>query len=117
MVLFAAFVLILCGLIHSILGEKYLLIRLFKRDNLPHLYGSDAFTKGTLRFTWHITSFAWFGLAALLIFHHLGDFNQLLNVIAVVFLASSICSAFFTKGKHFSWLLFLLVSISCYISV
>lgn len=117
MVLFAAFVLIFCGLAHSILGEKYLLMRLFKRDNLPHLYGSDTFTKGTLRFTWHITSFAWFGFAALLIFHNLGDFNQLLHVIAFVFLASSICSAYFTKGKHFSWWLFLLVSLFCFLSV
>ena len=116
MVLFASFILVLCGLLHSILGEKYILIRLFKRDNLPHLYGSNTFTKGTLRFAWHVTSLAWFGFAALLIFHQLGNSSQLLNVIAVVFLVSSICSVYFTKGKHFSWLLFLLVSTFCYIS-
>ena len=117
MILLASLILVLCGLIHSVLGEKYILIRLFKRDNLPHLYGSDVFTKGTLRFAWHVTSFAWFGFAALLVSYNPESTSHLLNVVAVVFLASSICSAYFTKGKHFSWVLFMLVSILCYLSV
>ena len=44
MLTIAAILLVLCGVVHSILGERYLLSRLFKRDNLPHLFGSDAFT-------------------------------------------------------------------------
>lgn len=47
MLIIASILLVLCGCVHSILGEKYILIRLFKRDNLPHLLGSDQFTKGT----------------------------------------------------------------------
>ncbi|MBE0362477.1 hypothetical protein PULV_a3119 [Pseudoalteromonas ulvae UL12] len=117
MILLASLILVFCGLIHSVLGEKYILIRLFKRDNLPHLYGSDVFTKGTLRFAWHVTSFAWFGFAALLVSYSPESTSHLLNVVAVVFLVSSICSAYFTKGKHFSWVLFMLVSILCYLSV
>ncbi|MBA7630226.1 MAG: hypothetical protein GH143_08270 [Calditrichaeota bacterium] len=38
------------GLAHSYLGERYILIRLFRRSNLPQLFGSDDFTKRTLRF-------------------------------------------------------------------
>jgi hypothetical protein len=49
---------------HSYLGERYILVRLFKRQDLPKLFGSDWFTKRTLRFAWHITSVAWLGLAA-----------------------------------------------------
>jgi len=59
MLLIGSLLLILIGFIHSILGEKYILIRLFRRDNLPHLMGSDWFTKRTLRFAWHITTLAW----------------------------------------------------------
>ena len=55
---FAAIILLILGVTHSYLGEKYILIRLFKRTNIPRLYGSDDFTKNTLRFAWHITTFA-----------------------------------------------------------
>ena len=41
---------------HSVLGERYILVRLFRRENLPRLFGSDELTKRTLRFAWHLTS-------------------------------------------------------------
>ena len=100
--------LMLCGLAHSILGERYILTRLFKRGNLPPLFGNEQFTKGTLRFTWHITSVAWFGFAALVLL--LPDAKILLCTISVVFAISGVCSAYFTKGKHLSWLVFLAIS-------
>ena len=67
MVELAAALLFLLGLAHSVLGERYLLTRLFRRDNLPKLLGSTAFTVGTLRFVWHLTTLAWYGLATLLL--------------------------------------------------
>jgi hypothetical protein len=33
------------GLAHSCLGERAILIRLFRRPNLPRLFGSDVFTR------------------------------------------------------------------------
>ena len=56
----------LIGIIHSYMGERFILIRLFRGDNVPHLFGSDLFTKRTLRFAWHITTFAWWGFAYVL---------------------------------------------------
>ena len=47
------------GLAHSYLGERYILTRLFRRTPLPPLFGSDTFTRRTLRFAWHITTVAW----------------------------------------------------------
>ncbi|MBU2224259.1 MAG: hypothetical protein KKB00_09485 [Gammaproteobacteria bacterium] len=108
MLIIASLLLILCGLVHSILGERYILIRLFKRENLPHIFGGDQFTKGTLRFTWHITSLAWFGFAALLVL--LPDSKILLFTVSVVFAVSGIFSAYFTRGKHLSWLFFWAIS-------
>ena len=63
----AAALLFTVGLAHSYLGEKYILIRLFRRDNLPHLRGSDVVTKQVLRFAWHLTSIAWWTFAAMLV--------------------------------------------------
>ena len=67
MLYLAAVLLFLLGLAHSLLGERYILVRLFRRDNLPRLFGSPEFTVRTLRFAWHITTVAWWGLAALLV--------------------------------------------------
>ena len=108
MLTIAAILLMLCGVVHSVLGERYLLRRLFKRDNLPHLFGSDAFTKGTLRFAWHITTFCWFGFAALLLL--LPQSTALLLTVGLIFLASGVLSAYYTKGKHLSWLVFFVIS-------
>jgi hypothetical protein len=52
---------------HSYLGERYILMRLFRRTDLPELFGGAEFTKQTLRFAWHITSIAWLGLASLIV--------------------------------------------------
>ena len=59
---------ILCfgvGLAHSVLGEKYILIRLFRRPDLPKLFGGTEFTVRTLRFAWHLTTIAWWGAMAM----------------------------------------------------
>jgi hypothetical protein len=64
----AAVLLVAIGAAHSYLGERYILIRLFRlfRRDLPKLFGSDWFTKRTLRFAWHITTVMFWGFAALL---------------------------------------------------
>jgi len=61
--LMAAVLTILVAAAHSYLGERYILIRLLRRNDLPKLFGGVEFTKKTLRFAWHITSIAWLGLA------------------------------------------------------
>jgi hypothetical protein len=61
MIIIAVAILIAIGFVHSYLGERYILIRFFKRDSIPHLFGGDEFTKGTLRFCWHTISLAAFG--------------------------------------------------------
>ena len=37
------------GLAHSVLGERYILVRLFRRTDLPKLFGGTEFTVRTLR--------------------------------------------------------------------
>ncbi len=72
------------------------------------------FTKGTLRFAWHITSLAWFGFAALLLL--LPDSQILLVTVSVIFALSGVFSAYYTKGKHLSWLVFWVISVLTLVS-
>lgn len=113
MILIAATILIFIGFAHSYLGERYILIRLFKRDNIPHLFGSDHFTKGTLRFCWHVMSLAAFGFAAIL-FQVSPQDSFVLRTIGFVFAGSAGLSIYFTRGKHLSWVAFLVVAILCF---
>lgn len=105
--------LILIGVAHTYLGERYILVRLFRRDNLPHLFGGEEFTKNTLRFAWHLTSLAWFGFAAILIC--LANTNVSLvvvgNIIGVTFLLHSFLSLVIAKARHFSWYVFLAIGV------
>ena len=124
MLITASILLVLIGFVHSILGERYILIRLFKRDNIPHLLGSDWFTKQTLRFAWHITTLAWWGFAAILYFTSMASqsskqqllSDDILLSISSVFLLSGLASLAFSKGKHLSWIVFILISILCLLS-
>lgn len=101
------------GIAHSWLGERYILIRLFKSGGLPKLFGSTAFTTGTLRFVWHLTTVAWWGMAYLTFIAAGGEVSkdQLLGVIGSVALVSAAFPLYFTRGKHLSWLVFLLVGV------
>jgi len=108
---------VLIGLIHSLLGEKYILIRLFRRNDLPVLLGSDWFTKRVLRFAWHITTIAWWGFAAILYVMAEPSSNiqgEVLQITGMVFLLSGLLSAGFTNGKHISWVVFGLIAGLCF---
>ena len=109
-----AVLLVAIGVAHSYLGEKYILTRLFRTDTLPKLYGGTEFTKNTLRFAWHLSSIAWFGFALILI--HLSG-NSLSgsiigNIIASTFVLHGIIALVGSKGRHFSWPVFLTIAIA-----
>ena len=110
----SAFLTLTIGLAHSWLGERYILTRLFRRQNIPHLLGSDAFTKRTLRFAWHLTTVAWFGAAALLLilasYPPDASARMLSRVIAATFLLSAVVALAGSRGLHLSWIVFLLIA-------
>ena len=117
MLIVGAVLAILIGLAHSYLGEKYILIHLFRMENLPMIGGSDWFTKRTLRFAWHLTTIAWWGFAAImLVLANPNNYSQkfVLIITATVFAVSSIISAAFTNGTHLSWIVFLSIAAICF---
>jgi hypothetical protein len=103
------------GAAHSWLGERYILIRLFRSQNLPRLFGSDWFTRRTLRFAWHLTTLAWWGFGAILVAATRAsatEFRQgALLIIAVTFFASAVVSAMASRGRHLSWIVFLAIAV------
>lgn len=107
----AAGLAVVLGAAHSVLGERYILIRLFTRSDLPRLFGSDVFTRRTLRFAWHLTTVVWWGVAALLVVAagsggatmsvaHLG------TIVAATALASAVVTFVGSRGRHLAWLVF-----------
>jgi hypothetical protein len=112
--LIAAGLAILLAGAHSYLGERYILIRLFRRDNLPKLFGGVEFTKQTLRFAWHITSIAWLGLASLLFvlaWSPNGAERTQARLIAAVFGFSGLAALLGSRGRHLSWVVFFAIAV------
>ena len=117
MLIIGTVLLLIIGIVHSYLGEKYLLIRLFRREDLPKLLGSDWFTKRVLRFAWHLTTLAWWGFSAILYVLSTPSVNvqsEILVIIAGVFALSGVVSLSLTRGKHLSWLFFFTISVISY---
>lgn len=104
----AAILLVGIGVAHSYLGERYILIRLFRRSDLPKLFGGTEFTVRTLRFAWHITSVAWLGFAALFVVLANPPVTErgLSGVLAGVLLATAMTIFVGSRGKHLAWIVF-----------
>ncbi len=113
----AAGLAVLIAIVHSVLGERYILMRLFRRGELPRLFGSDWFTRRTLRFVWHVTSIAWIGFAALLVLlasDAAPSQGALLKVIAATFFSTALVAGLTSWGRHLSWIVFLAIALLCW---
>lgn len=114
----AALLSFLLGLAHTLLGERYILIRLFRRDNLPAIFGSSVFTKQTLRFAWHLTTVLSWAFAVILWRAGSGGISQgeVLRVIAYSFIAAGFLPLIVTRGKHLSWLVLFVIGTLAWLS-
>lgn len=99
----AAVLIVLLGVAHSGLGERYILVRLFPRD-LPKLFGGQEFTRNTLRFAWHLTTVLAFGLGAVLWQLDSTASPELLAcTLGWCFIASGLLPLAATRGPHLAW--------------
>ena len=107
----AATLILFVAIAHSWLGERYILMRLFRRSDLPQVFGSSEFTTRTLRFAWHLTSIAWLGLAGVLlaIAHPPVQPRTVGFIVGITFLIHGFIALFGSKGRHLSWIAFLLI--------
>ena len=111
----AAFLTFAVGVVHSILGERYILVRLFRRNDLPRLFGGTAFTIRTLRFAWHLTTVAWWGFAAILVLlaRLSVSLHSLSLVLAATFLLTGAITLIVSRGQHLAWPIFLFIGGVC----
>jgi hypothetical protein len=115
LLLVAAGLVLLVGAAHSYLGERYILIRLFRRTDLPKVFGSDLFTRQTLRFAWHLTTVAWWGTAAILVAAAASrsgtvSVGQIGAAVAATSLVSAVVAFVGSRGRHLSWVAFLAIA-------
>ena len=103
------------GAAHSYLGERYVLIRLFRRPDLPHLFGSDVFTRRTLRFAWHITTIAWLGLAGVLWALGRGSTTAGIRAVSIACLLSALLTLVASRGRHLAWIVFLAIAVAAWV--
>lgn len=115
----SALILIVIGISHSVLGERLVLGPLSRSADLPKLLGSGAFMCRTLRFTWHITTVLLVAVAGvLLILAEPSSAETLKGIPRSLALASLVCaliSGLTTRGRHFSWFLFLAAAVITWI--
>ena len=99
------------GLFHSVLGERYILVRLFRREDLPKLFGGVEFTIRTLRFAWHLTTIAVWGFAALLVLLARGSASaaNVAAAIGVTFLACGVLTLILSRARHLAWVVLLAI--------
>lgn len=95
----AAMLLVVIGVGHSVLGETDILKPLFARSALEGKYPKWV-TARILRFAWHLTTVAWFGLAAILV-----GVPAALTCAAVMILSATVI--LLRLPGHFAWIPFL----------
>ncbi|GAA1921844.1 hypothetical protein GCM10009775_12880 [Microbacterium aoyamense] len=110
----AAVVLGLLMLLHSCLGERFLIVPLSTRDDLPPLLGDRSRTVGVVRFAWHITSVLGLGFAAVLVDIAAGTgIRGIVLTIGITCFACAVLPLLFTRGRHPSWVFFLIAGGLC----
>lgn len=108
----AATLTVLLAAAHSYLGERYILMRLFRRNNLPKLFGGDDFTRRTLRLAWHITSVLALGFAFLLAaLASGGSARTEARIIAAASAGSGLLALVVSRGRHLSWIVFFAIAV------
>lgn len=102
------------GLAHSWLGERKLIGPLVSPETRAGLLAQSGWARRVVRFAWHITTVAWWGIAALLValaFSPLETQGRYaLFAIAVIFGASGVLTLVTSRGRHLAWPVFLAVA-------
>lgn len=101
------------GTLHSLLGEKLVIAPLLGLEYMPPVLGSARFTRRILRFAWHLTTALLWGLGGLLLVWARGagpETQIMLIITAATYLASALIAGIITRGKHFSWFVFLVMA-------
>ncbi len=117
--LIAAAVLFFIGIMHSVVaewtGERRLVRRITQLTLFDSSDAKDLLARRIVRLAWHLTSLIWCGTAAVLAYIAFVEASAsiivIVRILSVVFLLHSALSLAIVRGKHGSWLGFLIVSV------
>lgn len=115
----AAFLAFAVGIAHSVLGEKFILMRLFRRSEaLPRLFDDTVFTARTLRFAWHITTIAWWGFAAILALAAQDALTAgtALQALAITMGVTGVVILAASRGRHLAWPVFAAIGLIAWLA-
>ncbi|MEX2182318.1 MAG: hypothetical protein WD771_09775 [Gemmatimonadaceae bacterium] len=112
---------------HSLLGEKVVLQRLFRRaaerEGPNRRAGDDPLTRQTLSLAWHSLSVVLVGLAAIL-FEAARDgaafgtaWRPVMMLLTATFVALAALSLVIARGRHVGWMWFLAVAAATWLSM
>ena len=105
----AALLMFAVGFAHSYLGERLLLMRLFRKVDMRALYDGTDFAQRTMRFAWHVTSIAWWGFGAIFVLMANGPVTPrgLGLAIGLTLLVTAAFILVPSRGRHLAWPVFL----------
>jgi len=121
--LIAAAVLFLIGILHSVVaewkGERRLVWRITQLTLFDSNDEKDLLARRIVRLAWHLTSLVWCGCAVVLAYIAFVEASEsiiaVVRILSVVFLLHSVLSLAIARGRHASWLGFLIVSVFSYL--
>lgn len=95
------------GAVHSWLGERKLIGPLLAPETRSGILAQSGFARRVLRFAWHITTIAWWGIAAALAalaYLPLDPQGRaVLVAIAVTFFVTGFMILATSRGRHLAW--------------
>ena len=111
----AAILIFAIGGVHSWLGERRLIGPLLAPERRQGLLAKSFFARQVLRFAWHLTSLAWWGMGlivATLAFSSIGGQERLvLGIVAATFLLTGGITLIVSRGRHLAWPIFLAIAV------
>ncbi|HEV8588886.1 MAG TPA: hypothetical protein VGQ72_08415 [Pyrinomonadaceae bacterium] len=119
---FAALIAFILGIVHSYLGEKYLIRPILRSEHLMSaLSGSVSLKKVALRVCWHFATVAMWGAATTLVFLSSMPFSPtsliVARIVSLTFAAYTML-VFLTPGlrlihlrRHLAWAAFLAIAV------
>ncbi len=121
--LIAAAALLSIGIMHSVVaewkGERRLVWRITQLTLFDSSDEKDLLAKRIVRLAWHLTSLVWCGCAVVLAYIAFVEASEsiiaVVRILSVVFLLHSVLSLAIARGRHASWLGFLIVSVFSYL--
>jgi hypothetical protein len=102
------------GAVHSWLGERRLLGPLLSPQTRQGVLADSAFARQVIRFAWHVTTIAWWGIGAILMVLAFspatGGGRLSAAIIAVTFLVTGGVILATSRGRHLAWPVFLAIA-------